>query len=134
MASLLEWYKLRFDTGEFRQRMAAALGQVAYAVLAEDPATPNHMLRLMLAHDILQHDVNAYAAQFAGYAMADDEFVTAAAQDKLVDAVLIEVFMGLFNQFVSLEMPPRPDLTSVAPEVVAYIEALESVMQPIQPS
>ncbi len=134
MASLLEWYRLRFDTGDFRQRMAAALGQVAYAVLAEDPTTPNHMLRLMLAHDILQHDVNSYAAQFAGYALADDAFVTAAAQDALVDAQIVEVFMGLFDQFVSLEVPPRPDLTGVAPEVVAYIEALEDVLQPVQPS
>ncbi len=134
MATLLEWYRLRFDTGAFRQRMAAALAQVAYAVLAEDPTTPNHMLRIMLAHDILQHDVNAYAAQFAGYALADDAFVTAAATDTLTDAEISAVFLSLFDQFVSLEVPPRPDLTGVATEVVAYIEALEAVLQPIQPN
>lgn len=134
MATLLEWYDLRFSTGIFRQRMAAALGQVAYAVLAESPDTPNHLLRLMLAHDILQHDVNAYAAQFAGYALADDALVTAAAKGELEDEALVQVFLGLFDQFVSLEIPQRPDLTGVAPEVVAYIEALEDVLQPIQPS
>lgn len=63
MASLMDWYSLRFSTGKFRQRCAAALAMTAYAVLAEDPATPNHTRRLMLAHDILQHDVNAYALE-----------------------------------------------------------------------
>jgi hypothetical protein len=134
MATLLDWYRLRFDTGEFRQSMAAALGQVAYIVLAEDPATPNHMLRLMLAHDILQHDVNAYAAQFAGYALADDAFVSAGVAGTLADAEIVGVFMDLFDQFVSLEVPPRPDLSGVDPAVVAYIEALEAVLQPIQPT
>jgi hypothetical protein len=74
MATLLEIYKLQFQSPEFTSRVNVSVAQTAKYILIEDPATPNHAERIKWA-DYAMINLARAVAQVMTFVVTDAAIV-----------------------------------------------------------
>lgn len=104
MATLAELYQLRFSlaTEAFFQRVVAAVVTAAFAVLYEDPGTPNHAARTAWADAVLATDATTPAQQMLWGLVVNPTIATALlAGEQPPDNDIQFVVNGLVDTFAT---------------------------------
>lgn len=97
-ATLDELYQLRYSNAMLRNAVVAAVALVALEVVAEDPATPDHTLRLEWANRALEQTTGVAEGMLWAIA-ANDGIGQAALNGKPTDDLVLETVRGSLKTF-----------------------------------